>query len=288
MAPDQAPPRRVSRKLTKKRKPTRASSVQFPERLREGEDVQEDVTAANGKPTQYMNQSVFSMIAAAGSKVDFNARFDEESSESEEDQVTSKPAKHAASLEDRINPAQTDELQNEGPPKIAMGKEHDTSAGRKDYPVLPKLRMNTIGEKNYMSQSTILPSLQDSSTAEAISNGITPRDAPVMSKMLEAQAELSPSTLLPETKKGGVTVVEPSDPPRTLTKLVLRLKEIFGFEESEDVISGALIVRFFSCNYTLIKRQSIHAGFCRVCFFKDTCTLHRNISVFTHICPKNP
>lgn len=50
-----------------------------------GNDEHEDVTAAKGMPAQQMNQSVFSMIAAAGSKVDFNARFEDGSSDSEEE-----------------------------------------------------------------------------------------------------------------------------------------------------------------------------------------------------------
>lgn len=85
MAPEQDSGKKVGRKLIKKRKPQRSSSLQYPERLKVGNDEHEDVTAAKGMPAQQMNQSVFSMIAAAGSKVDFNARFEDGSSESEEE-----------------------------------------------------------------------------------------------------------------------------------------------------------------------------------------------------------
>lgn len=85
MALEQDSGKRVGRKLIKKRKPQRSSSLQYPERLKVGNDEHEDVTAAKGMPAQQMNQSVFSMIAAAGSKVDFNARFEDGSSESEEE-----------------------------------------------------------------------------------------------------------------------------------------------------------------------------------------------------------
>lgn len=85
MAPEQDAGKRVGRKLIKKRKPQRSSSLQYPERLKVGNDEHEDVTAAKGMPAQQMNQSVFSMIATAGSKVDFNARFEDGSSESEEE-----------------------------------------------------------------------------------------------------------------------------------------------------------------------------------------------------------
>ena len=287
MAPNQDLPRRVSRKLTKKRKPIRTSSVQFPERLREGEDAQEDVTATNGKPAQYMNQSVFSMIAAAGSKVDFNARFDEESSESEEDQIVSKPGRRTDSSGHNIDAMRKDEFHEESLAGTYMGEERDASSERKSFHALPKLRLNSIREKNYMSQSTILPSPQDSPTSRSSPNGITPRDAPVMSKMLEAQAELSPSTLLSETQKEELVKLEPSGQEKSPTKLVLRLKEIFEFEGTEDVISGALMLTLCSCIGPLIRRQSIHAGFCKVFFFKDICMLHKNISAFMHICLKD-
>lgn len=85
MALEQDSGKRLGRKLTKKRKPQRSSSLQYPERLNVGNDEHEDVTTAKGMPAQQMNQSVFSMIAAAGSKVDFNARFEDGSSDSEEE-----------------------------------------------------------------------------------------------------------------------------------------------------------------------------------------------------------
>ena len=36
-------------------------------------------------PAQYMNQSIFQMISAAGSRADFNQRFDESSDSDQED-----------------------------------------------------------------------------------------------------------------------------------------------------------------------------------------------------------
>ncbi|KAK5258316.1 Sterol 3-beta-glucosyltransferase, partial [Exophiala xenobiotica] len=76
------------RKL-QKRNPNlhRLPSSHIPSRLSLGADAQDDVTAPSrgrNAPAQYMNQSIFSMIAAAGSRTDFNARFDE-SSDSEEE-----------------------------------------------------------------------------------------------------------------------------------------------------------------------------------------------------------
>src|SRR5205814_7893840 len=85
MAPEDELKKRTGMKLSKKKKDAR-QSVDIPERFRDGDDAQDDVTAPRGYSAQYMNQSVFSMIAAAGSKVDFHSRFDGDSSESEEEQ----------------------------------------------------------------------------------------------------------------------------------------------------------------------------------------------------------
>src|SRR5437773_1129309 len=90
MAPVDELKKRTSVKLSKKKRGPR-QSVDIPERFRDGEDAQDDVTAPRGNSAQYiMNQSVFSMIAAAGSKVDFHSRFDGDSSESEEEMVEEK------------------------------------------------------------------------------------------------------------------------------------------------------------------------------------------------------
>ena len=238
MAPEADPSSRAARKLTKRRKPFRASSVQYPERLKMGEDVQEDVTAARGQPAQYMNQSVFSMIAAAGSKVDFHARFDEDSSESEQEQsATERRPQEIASSSLPVTQQGDDHSQ----PGSSSGPEwgNDEAMGAQGRPPSLRLDMSTIQEKDYMSQSTILPSAFRASSPQKSQQYPTPRDAPVMSKMLEAQAELSPSTLLAERPSEDPHESQQSKADQSPTSLALRLKEIFGFDGPEEVISGA-------------------------------------------------
>jgi sterol 3beta-glucosyltransferase len=84
MAPDEDLKKRVARKLTKRRKEGHQATMEIPERFRDGDDADEDCTAMHGT-NGYMNQSVFGMIAAAGSQVDFNSRFDAQSSDEEDD-----------------------------------------------------------------------------------------------------------------------------------------------------------------------------------------------------------
>src|SRR5438045_3903996 len=75
--------KRVVRKLTKKRREGHRVTMEIPDQFRDGDDADEDVTAPKGQSIN-MNQSVFGMIAAAGSQVDFNARFEAPSSDDDD------------------------------------------------------------------------------------------------------------------------------------------------------------------------------------------------------------
>ena len=240
MAPQHDLQRVIERKLTRKRKPLRASSVQYPARLREGEDAQEDVTAVKGEPAQHMNQSIFSMIAAARSKVDFNARFEEEeeSSDSDDEPQASVVPTHAG---EHSNPPKTqkllDEQHEDHLPRERFRRPLGESAGHRGLRSLPKLDIRTNEEKNYMSQSMRLPSGQVSNQY-GVPTGVTPRDAPVMSMMLEAQAELKPSTPSLEIKNAAAGDSHFPTNKDASADLANRLMEIFGFEGPEEVISG--------------------------------------------------
>lgn len=229
---------RVRRKLTKKRKPQRHPSVQYPERLKEGEDAQEDVTAAKGQPAQYANQSVFSMIAAAGSKVDFNSRFDDESSDSDYEPETATPGikKHASTIPSSEHTAsQHEDHVNKAAQHRYKQKSHEHGLLRS----LPKLNLRTTKEKNYMSQSSLPISSERSASTES-QRGVTPRDAPVMSRMLEAEAQLGTSTELTASEKESSQELKNVQLGASKSSLVIRLKEIFGFVTAEEVISGLL------------------------------------------------
>ena len=239
MAPDEDLKKRVGRKLTKRRKPTRDSSIKYPDRLMDEGDTQEDVTATKGMPAQYMNHSVFSMIAAAGSKVDFNARFEDESSESEDEDGAPK-AQHRTGerASDTHSQEYADQQREEPVAQAGSTKERGKFLEHSILRSLPKLTSRTKKEKNYMSQSMILPPPEDVS---ALQRSITPRDAPVMSRMLEAEARMSSSTIHPKDEKDKVGTPDEvggaiSAPSRS--SLATRLKEIFGFENPEEVISG--------------------------------------------------
>ena len=240
MAPQHDLHKVIERKLTKKRKPLRASPVQYPARLKEGEDAQEDVTAVKGETAQHMNQSIFSMIAAARSKVDFNARFEEEEESSGSDDELQAPVVPTPMGEHSSPPKTNKQLDEQHEDHLPSGKSRmplGQSTGYRGLRSLPKLDIRTTEEKSYMSQSMRLPPGQVSNQYGG-PTGVTPRDAPVMSMMLEAQAELNPSTPSLEFENaaaGDIHFPTSKDAPAELAN---RLMEIFDFKRPEEVISG--------------------------------------------------
>lgn len=189
-----------------------------------------------------MNQSIFGLIAAAGTKVDFNDRFDESSSgdddEGDGDDASGGDDDAVDNVEDL---SKTTILQ---PPLRHQNKKESSHRRRvsghkllKSLPVLPKLRAKPRSAPTKLSsppeesdEPSPLPNLRRTSSTTF------PRDEsnrlpPVMSRMLEARAEMSnrPSFDLENRDAAG------ADDDNS-TPLARRLQEIFGFDEPETVI----------------------------------------------------
>lgn len=226
MAPEEDLKKRVARKLTKKRKEGHHPTMELPERFRDGEDEDEDCTALHGA-NAYLNQSVFGMIAAAGSRTDFNARFDAQSSDEEDDSGEASTA--------------SSELQVDKTRKGKVSPKPETQHRRKFSENRLLRSIPGIGSR---SKSRSSPKQSGPPTPESTFESKTPgiqvdrtnsRDAPVMSRMLEARAELSmrPSFDLPRTS-------EPAEMDengnQTSSSLAKQLMEIFQFDKPEDVI----------------------------------------------------
>lgn len=238
MAPEENIKQKVGRRLTKKRMGPHIPSVKLPERFKDGDDAQQDVTATKGINGQYMNQSVFSMIAAAGSKVDFHSRFDDESSGSDEEGEALSSQQAQDHLRD--TPAQEDVIKPHGEEgtKSEADQHRRKPSRHKLFRSIPKLNLRTTKEKNYMSRSTHSPFDEVLSPIESPRRA-TPRDAPVMSRMLEAEALLSSSpTNLDQTRRLGERL---HDVPQEgdSSSLAIRLMEIFGYGKPEEVVAGA-------------------------------------------------
>lgn len=240
MAPDGDLKKRVSRRLTKRRKEGHQVTMEIPERFRDGDDADEDCTAPGASGAQFLNQSVFGMVTAAGSQVDFNARFDGGSSD-EEDESTRSPNRQGT------------------PDLMADKKRGESTESRKHsrkfserglLKSMPRLRIRSPSKStspqpdNKPSQS-VEPSVDSPITSPTLSEPPhTPfartitQDTMVMSRMLEAKAQLSarPSFDIAERETAGLGNTGTSS--TTSGSLANRLREIFEFDEAEDVIEG--------------------------------------------------
>ena len=231
MSPDHGTQKRESRMLTKNRKPTRASSVQYPDRLKEGDDAHEDVAAVYGNPGPTVNQSVFSMITKAGSTTDFHKRFDEESSDSEDDPLE----KTSANFTNEEPTVESIDAAEDGASASGRSLQSPTGELPNDQAV-PQLHIQPTTEEDPMSQSMFLPPKQAYLIYET-AIGKSPQDAPIMSQMLEARADLSLSDASNEFKDARSEDKVMEGCKHGTKDLAEQLKIIFGFENPEDVIA---------------------------------------------------
>ncbi|KAJ9488475.1 Sterol 3-beta-glucosyltransferase [Penicillium thymicola] len=227
-------------------KPTssnRPFSDRVPDRFKDGDDAQFDFTApprgmgSRDGNVHYMQQSLFSMIAAVGSKSDFHARFDESSDsdgEMEEhpriEQTSGKLASrrpvpsldsHRASKTSESNTLVLEE----------RGRRHQrTKSDNKLLQRLPRLDSEGRADESPNQPDSVLkvPPLRRTRSA-------TPRAAPVLSRMVEAQShfDLTPSTpYLPSNPNKAME----DQPQSSASALSTRLMKMFGFAKPEKVL----------------------------------------------------
>lgn len=245
---------KVGRKLTKRRKDAKRVSLDIPERFKDGDDAQDDVTAPKSKETMAMNQSIFSMIARAGqqSQTDLRTVHEVDSGESDEeggDQAHFQSLDGAARLS-RLSTANTWEApgMDEEVSKDKEGKHRRGLSEHRLLKSLPKLSMKTrkdSGKENpsggHMSSSQVLPARPtDEDSAGASQDETTQRRKIKMKDQGAPDAEKLP--LEPRRSRHGSTAsASKSKAPLTLAQ---RLQQIFEFEALEEVISGLLLQPF--------------------------------------------
>ncbi|KAI9793133.1 MAG: Sterol 3-beta-glucosyltransferase [Candelina submexicana] len=230
MASEESVKRKAGRKLTKKRPPQRVS-LDIPERFQDGEDADEDVTAPKGKDVQYMNQSLFSMIAAAGSKTDFHSRFDDDSSEDEVGQSAIRPQDSDTSKHAQVSKDDTKSRRK----LHKQGQDKSEHRMLRSLPRLPHLRTSKEGKDRAQSSNSTKPEHSGHLNESLVNN--SPREAPVMSRMLEAQAQLKMADPILEGEKKGHKLTADIVLKESSNGLAIRLMEIFDFGEPEEVIS---------------------------------------------------
>lgn len=201
-----------------------------------------------------MNQSIFGLIAAAGSNVDFSDRFEGQSSDEEEQigETDGVPGGKRHPLPGMRSGAQTivlpkrkDSIEPEKGEGGKEGKHHRRGLSGnllRSLPQLPKLASRSLRKSSKLrsaqpSESSGTSNVHDPKADFPTATSPTEeradaRLAPVMSRMLEARAEMSSRPSFDLERLSG-DFRRSDDGPSALAR---KLKEIFEFEQAEEVI----------------------------------------------------
>lgn len=232
--------------------------MDFPEQLKQkdGDEEQEEdvlpVGLGNGN-RQFMNlnQSIFGLIAAAGPKVDFHDRFEGHSSEEEAEDSDGHGLRQQPKDGSTADPmAQTTILAKPGSKsnKSHRRKLSDSKLMR-SVPILSRLSTKSRPKKD--AKKPVLQIQEESEPESPAWDGPSlslandeNRLAPVMSRMLEARAEVSPRPSFDLERRSIDKGSEPLDLAGAgSSELSKRLQKIFEFEEPEELISGWILPR---------------------------------------------
>ncbi|KAE8341698.1 sterol 3-beta-glucosyltransferase [Aspergillus arachidicola] len=237
--------RRVDRRLSASRQSISSSRIfssAFPDRLKDDHDAQVDYTApprgtgSRDGQLPYMHQSIFSMIAAVGSKSDFHARFDESSDSEGEAEGQTQKQTGKASLSNKkkvpLSPTLKPQSTLEG-----RGRRHRRSIS--DNKLLRSLKPNPKSSKGAETTVQTEPSTSDEMSPLASprrARSATPRAAPILSRMLEAEALLDKKQSAEQPSSSTKGETDGTSEQSFASPLSLRLKEMFGFEKPEKVL----------------------------------------------------
>ncbi|KAK4160515.1 family 1 putative glycosyltransferase [Cladorrhinum sp. PSN259] len=264
--------RRVARKLQKKRRDgDHTPTMELPECLRkhdENVDSEEEVLRPQGYSGgmfMNMNQSIFGLIAAAGSQADFADRFETNSSDEDEDDGRTHPmamtiagprglqAKPSESSSPQL--AQTTVLgkhgaQSNNKTKAEGHHRRKLSDSRllRSVPGLSRLSVKVGKSKSSRTKPLEEESAATGEDADDIASGpadLAPsieitrtesRTAPVMSRILEARAEMASRPSFDLDRLSGEHSRDPESSDTGPTELAKRLMTIFEFDTAEEVI----------------------------------------------------
>lgn len=220
----------------------------MPERFKDGDDAEDDVTAPKRNNTMSMNQSIFSMIARAGqqSQTDLATMQEVDSGDSDEEDKRRQPyhSLDGAARLSRLSSAndfqrRTEESHDD---KTRQGKQHRRILSEhKLLRSLPKLksRKDTRPEgqpMDQMSSSQLLPPRPphtESASPSAAPSERPPKTKPKATAGGDAQVEKAKNSER-RSRHGSSAGTTKSPGPVTLAQ---RIRQIFEFEDVEEVIS---------------------------------------------------
>ncbi|KAJ5130588.1 uncharacterized protein N7515_006627 [Penicillium bovifimosum] len=238
--------RRADRQLSASMRPTsskRPFSDRVPDKFKDGDDANFDFLAppqgmgSRDGNVHYMQQSLFSMIAAVGSKSDFHTRFEESSDSDGDAEERAQPLTHSGKSSSALPPVASSDFRQESEVSKSKpfaleerGRRHQRA--RSDNKLLRRVsRLDLEGEPDQgptQSGGTLTAPLRRTRSA-------TPRAAPVLSRMVEAQTNFDMASakgpLLPDSDKAME-----GRPQSSASALSTRLMKMFGFEKPEKVL----------------------------------------------------
>lgn len=241
--------RRVDRKLSASRQSLSTSRLlpsALPDRLKDDHDAQIDFTAppagsgSREGNLQYMQQSIFGMIAAVGSRSDFHARFDESSdSDGETEEPARKESCGRKGTSASSNAASVSSNQRSGSRTDGKAEESGTR-GRRHRRTISDHKLFRPFKSNSKQESQTDPS------AGEVSLGVpppprprsaTPRAAPILSRMVEAQAQFDLKASSTEhSQSSSEASSDKGLREASVSPLSTRLMDMFGFDKPEKVL----------------------------------------------------
>ena len=215
----------------------RVISEKIPERFKDGDDSQVDYAApprgmgSRDNNMHYMQQSLFGIIAAVGSRSDFRGRFDDSSdSEGEAEQTIERGTKPRVPNRETSSERRQARDNLDSKPAEDRGRHHRRTIS--EDKLLRKL--SGLGSEEKESH----PSTLDGSTITLQprrTRSVTPR-APILTRMVQAQHRFEKAPT-PEHLPSRPDTPSEDRPQTSGSALSTRLMEMFGFEKPEKVLA---------------------------------------------------
>ncbi|KAK7533162.1 sterol 3-beta-glucosyltransferase [Phyllosticta citribraziliensis] len=227
-----------SRKPNRKPKEPRRISFEIPERLRHGDDEDEDVSAPKSNDPRYTHRSVFDLITKAGSIANLKSRFTHDEVSESEDEDIPWMKRSGERPRDLVTDGASD-------PKAqtldSTHRKHRSALSHsKILRPITKLRLRPSKDRSStapddaMSSSQILPERPPKGDLPMTNKE---EDEQSMSRQMRAKAGLEASALGSDLRKVHSSFDDDSSPEKGLEELAQRLMEIFQLSEREEVIS---------------------------------------------------
>lgn len=211
----------------------------LPERFKDGDDAQLDYTApprgvgSRDGNVHYMQQSLFSLIAAVGSRSDFRTRFDE-SSDSDGESEQHKLEKPQARLPGRSDAEDQLQASGEMNPKESHGT-HERGRRHRRTVSDNKLVRKLPGIVSADNEDESTPTASNFIVKLRRTRSVTPRAAPILTQMVQAQNRYE-SASATEHSSCKPHTPDQDQPQSSASALSTRLMEMFGFDKPEKVL----------------------------------------------------